>query len=315
MKSYLIILLIFVITFTNIADARRVKRYNRRRGALATNLYQFAKGFVEEILGGVSFDSCLPDTWKSANGSEEGQFENNVSSYTTTWQKILGYLGKAIDVFCIVKDVVEKLQNWLINQEKKFIRRWVRLYLQGRRVSLRRRGWFSDAWTFVKDKVQDGAQAVAKGVSTVYKTVKKEVTDATDWVGQEIGKISDAVKKAITDTIENIYDTFKTVKEKLAAFVKSDLFQKIKRFVDCLYNLYKAVNNAIQLYKGITEKAAAIAAFPVGLVPIIIGLICAWKDFAQIIKYIIEGVNNTGTKRWNYFGKALGKLGYTLGTF
>ncbi len=318
MKFYLAFLFIFAIIFSNFADARRVRRhrYRHRHRGFATNLYQFALGMVTEATGGVDLDKCLPAEWKNANNSEEGQFENNVGSNAPIWQKILGYLGKAIDVMCVVKTVVESLIDFITGEEKKFMRRWIRLYLQGKRVSyLSRRGWFSSAVSWVGDKVTAGAKAVASGVTAVYKTVKNAVTGAADWIGKKVGQISDAIKNVITGAVEKIYDAFNSIRAKITAFVKSDLFQKIKTFVICLKTLYQAVKGIIELVKGITEKAAQIANFPAGWVGIVIGLICAWKDFAQVIKYIVEGIGASGTKRWNYFGKALGKLGFTLATF
>jgi phage-related protein len=269
-----------------------------------------------ELVGGASIDTCLPASWKNASPSEEGDMDTNVATEQTTWQKIGSYIGIAINVVCIAKDIVESIIDFFSKNAKRFMRRYIRLFLQGKiRRAFSMRGWFSSAWDSIKSAASTAASAVAKGAAVAYNTVKNATVAAATYVGKAVTAITDQMKTVITGIIDSAVSAFETMRAKVTKFFSSPLMQAILTFVKCLKALKEAAGNVAKLITGFTEKAALVASFPLGWIKIIIGLICAWEDLKGAIDYLIKGWNEkTATIKWNYYGKFVGKLVYTIGT-
>ncbi len=283
MKYFAITLTLALILMMNTNAVKLIKSTNNTQG-FGGNMYQFFKGFLEAGLGGANFDSCLPRSWRSATSPDQGVFENNVANYKHTWQKVLGYLGRAIDLFCSIRSAVAKFKDWLQKKEGK-----------KRRMFLHKSGW------------------------GLWNRVRNTVRHVTNSIKDKFRHLSRRARNALTGPVTHAYEKFKQIRYGLNNFYHSSFFQKLKAAATCVKDLARAVysiyKNALAIYVGINQKMAMIAAFPAGWVPFAINLVCAWKSFAQVIKYIIEGCRHYGYVRWNYFGKALGKLAHTIATF
>jgi len=269
-----------------------------------------------ELVGGASIDNCLPSTWKNAAKSEEDDMDKNVATEQSTWQKIGSYIGIAINAVCIAADVVGSIIDYFTKNAKRFMRRYIRLFLQGKiRRSFRMRGWFSSAWESIKSVASTAASAVATGVTKAYVTVKNATVAAATYVGKAVTVITDAIKSAITDIIDKAVDAFETMRAKIKAFFSSPLMQAIITFVKCVKALKEAAGNVAKLIEGFTEKAALITAFPAGWIKIILGLICAWEDLKAAVDFLVAGWKETDAlKKWNNYGRFVGKLIFTIGT-
>jgi len=196
------------------------------------------------------------------------------------------------------------------------MRRYIRLFLQGKtRKAFRMRGWFSSAWDSIKSAASTAATAVAKGAAVAYNTVKNATVAAATYVGKAVTAITDAMKSVITDIIDKAVDAFEAMRLKITKFFGSPLMTAIITFVKCLKALKEAAGNIAKLIEGFTEKVTLVASFPLGWIKIIIGLICAWEDLKAAIDYLIKGwTEKTASVKWNYYGKFVGKLVYTIGT-
>lgn len=320
MKPIYSFILIVLLIVGNVA-ARKVKRSHHRhhKRGFASNLYQFGIGLATELAGGVNIDSCLPQSWKNANPNEEKAATNNVANAEAVpvWKKILGWLGKAINVICVIKTVVEKIIEWFTSTAKRRLRRYMRLYLEGKTRSAFRfkKGWFSNIWEKIKSTVTTAASSVARGVVTAYKTVANGVKAAAVWVGKTAVEIANAVKDAITGVFGSIVSTFENIRAKVVAFFDSDLGRAIKTFVNCLKAIVTGAKNIAKLIEGYIAKIALLANFPHGWIVILVGLICAWEELAAAIGFLIKGFGESDpSKKWNNFGRFAGKLVYVIGT-
>jgi phage-related protein len=269
-----------------------------------------------ELVGGASIDTCLPTSWKNASQPEEDDMDKNVAQEQSTWSKIGEAIGIAINVVCIAADVVKSIIEYFTKNAKRFMRRYIRLFLQGKiRRSFRMRGWFSSAWDSIKSVASTAASAVATGVSKAYSTVKDAAVATASYVGKVVTVITDEIKSAITGIIDKAVDIFETIRAKIKAFFSSPLMQAILTFVKCVKALKEAAGNIVKLIEGFTEKAALITAFPAGWIKIILGLICAWQDLKDAVGYLVSGWKETNKdKKWNNYGRFVGKLIYTIGS-
>jgi len=304
MKFYLALLFIFAILVAG-AESRRVRHHSRHhsrhrhRGGFTTNLYQLALGMATELMGGINIDACLPAAWKNAGQDQENDANTTVASDQTTWQKILGYLGTAVDIVCAVKDYVGKAIAFITGNIRRLMRRYIRLFLQGKVRRTFSQWWGSDLW----DSATSAVSAVWSGVKTAY-----------GWVTDKLAGLANAIIDAITGAVVNIYKAFEAVKAKFLQFWNSPLMVAIRQFIDCVSGLKEAIQNVKDLIKGFKDKAVLVTQGVSGWVQIIVGLICAWKDLKTAVTYLINGIQATGPRRWNWLGKFVGKLVYTIAT-
>jgi hypothetical protein len=283
---------------------------------LATNLYQFALGLATELVGGATIDSCLPPAWKNANQPEEGDMDTNVAQQKTTWEKIGSVIGTAINVVCAAKDIVMKVIEFFTSDAKRRIRRYIRLFLQGKITSTFKMRWsIGGFFKSAGNAIAGAAQTVTTKASQAYQTVKKGAAVASEWVGKEVGKVADAIKDALSAIFEKVINFFNEMKVKVVAFFNSPLMKNIMAFIKCVKALKEAAGNIATLIQGFVDKAADIANFPLGWIKIIVGLICAWEDLRDAINYLTSGFNEKDPlKKWNFYGKFTGKLVYVIGT-
>ncbi len=311
--KYLALFIIFALALSSNIKATRIKNHNLRTKG-NSNLHEFCIGFAAEALPGVDINKCLPKSWKAANTADEGQFSKDMAPTDSFWSKLgkvfVSTIGTAIDAFCLVKDLVKKIETLLIDDEKKKKRRWRRYFLQGKRRN--RRDWWDSVTSTVSKEIDSAAANIAKGVTSAYQTLPDAAAAAADWAKKTADEVEASVKKAISGGIQDAYELFVTMRKKWEAFLKSDFYKNLKAFYECYKEVKSAKPHVDKLIKGIGEKLKLIANWPSGFVTLIIGLICAWKDFVPVINYINEGVKASGEKKWNFFGKAVGKFGVTL---
>jgi len=256
-------------------------------------MYQFILGFAKEALGGVSVDRCLPDGWKSETGDakeDEANLDTNVTAEKSNWEKILGYIGTAVDVVCLVKDFLEDVKQTLIDMAKDLVKRYIRLFLQGktkRTFSLRAMWWGSDAWNWIKDAAKKTGKYIAKAAASVQKA------------------IGDVINSIFTKVIE----IFDAMKAKLTKFFSGPIMSRVVTVVKCVTTAVVSGSNVLELMKKFAEKVELFASFPVGFMGFVIGLICKYKDFKEAIDFLKKAWTSTdaAVKFFN-FGSFLGKI-------
>jgi len=301
--------LIALIFLSSAVDSRRIRRHRMKtRGGL----WQFGLGLITELAGGVQIDTCLPDTWKNATPSDEKEDEKeldgDVVKQSSVWENIKKILNYTVDVICAVKDLKNKILSWVGEQFGIKLRRYIRRFIEGKTTKLFRMRWSFTSW------ISSAATAIKDAATSVANGVVKVATTTINAVGKAIDKVEGAIKSALTSIFEPIINFFQGIKEKFTNFFKSGIMKKVKDVLVCLKNLgnaaYLIVKTAANIVQIITRLAAGD---PIAWVQVIFGLICAWEDLAKAIEYLINGIKETGDKRWNFLGKFAGKLVYTLG--
>jgi len=296
--SLFVLLLAFSCLFT-----RRVHRYSHRRGPADNIVYQFILGFVAELSGQpAAIDECSQQVkgWESAATEENGDTEKQVGGETsTTFQKVLGYLGKAIDAVCNFK---ENIIGWLT----KSFRRYIRLFIQGK--TTRRFRWsLGGMW----DSIKSAAVAVGDAVVSGAKTIGNAVVKGVEWVGKKADELFTYVKGQINTLLEPVYNLFEQIKAKFLAWLeKNPLMKKLFEFAKCFLTNsgVKGIKTLFNAVKSVVELIPKLAT-PAGWIELLVNLVCGWESLKDGINFLLSGIKETNAaKKYNFFGKFAGKI-------
>jgi len=146
-------------------------------------MFRFVQGFIIALSGDVNIiEACSGKVpgWLDAGEREK---KDNASKKemggetSSTFMKILGYLGKAVDFICIVK---YKIMSFLTIS----FRRRLRLFIQGK-SRVKRMKWFgADLW---------------KGISNVTVKIGHGIADVSVIVGKSVAKAAVVSAEAVAD--------------------------------------------------------------------------------------------------------------------
>lgn len=194
-KTCLILtLLMAVLIMTNgIRHKHRVRKYTRLS---PNNVYfRFAQGLVEQMAGNPKdIESCLPGDWKSEASTDTKTSAPSVEGNGGVLEKVLKYLGLAIDVACKFKNDVKDFFK-----KKLGIRRFRRVYIQLQKVNGQRNP-FDDIVNYCKELYQKfkdflNSPLVKKAIEFVkcLKTIKTAVVGFINTITNFVSNVTKLV--------------------------------------------------------------------------------------------------------------------------
>jgi hypothetical protein len=261
-------------------------------------------GLTGELSGNAKMiDDCiaLVTGWEAAGTSEEkgGEAEKAVGGETqSALDKILTYLGEAIDLVCEYK---VKLICTLTSSAK----RYRRLLLQGK-ISRRRRWWFADAiWDIVSTAAVSVTNAVVSGV----KAIGNVIIDGAKWVGKKASELGEYVLSKLQTIFQPVSDLFDTIKQNIVNYFTSNpLVQQAIKFFKCFASngAVRVVKTLISVVKNTIELVPSLTT-PAGWVNLLINLICGWKDLIKAVTYLKKAWKESDRLiKYNFIGKFTG---------
>jgi len=297
------------IKATKIRTSKTFSQGLRTRGPADNPLYQFIIGFLSELSGTPEFfDLCSKkvEGWESVGTQEElnDNVDKELGTERSTLDKILGYLGKGIDLICGFKDNI-------IGFLSKKLRRYFRLFLHGRTRRRRFRWTVSGLWDDIKSVANDVGESIVKGTSKA----GSSVIDGVKWVGKKSSEAVEYVKDKLDTLLKPLFDLFEKIKAKIMNFLtKHPLLLKLLLFARCFLE-----NNGVKAIKTLVTALTALVslvpklATPAGWVEVIVNLICGWKDLKEGIDFLKKGLDEKDkNKRFNFYGKFTGKIAAAL---
>jgi hypothetical protein len=258
-------------------------------------LKNFGLGFIVALGGGSGqeVNACLPDSWKIgalANDATGGDSAEKLAGSNRALQIIVKVVGAVTNILCgAFKGKFMDFVKGIVGGGKK------------RFMFVEKKKWFGAK--LVKGAVNT-AKKVGKTVVKTVKTVAKTVVKVAKDVGNKIKEIAEKfnpvaifnkIKDGVKDFIAKIKSFFN------AKFVK-DLIQSIMKCKNAIQTLISNVRKVIQVISAL----AASSGF--SLAPMIVGAICAWREFVKAVDYLKEGITSSGAARWYQFGKFSGQL-------
>ncbi len=306
MKLIKVLTLIAVLSsFTALKISSRNRIRNRSAAPADNIIYQFTLGFLAALSGQPKFiDECSQQVpgWEAAAPEEESNnnTERELGGETSsTLQKVLGYLGVAIDAICNFKD---KIIAFLT----KRYRRYMRLFMQGK--TTKRFKWsLSGMWDTIKGTVTDIGNAVVKGAKAVGTTVIK----AGQWVGKKVDDLYTFVKEEINKILEPIYKEFEKIKVKFLAWLeRNPMMKKLFLFAKCFITNggVKGIKTLYNAVKSIVELIPKLGT-PAGWIELLVNLVCGWESLKDGIGFLTQGLNQADKKKkYNLYGRFLGKI-------
>ena len=272
----------------------------------SSKFFQFAAGSLAVLSGQEAFiDECLAKLpgWQASEAQEAASpagVEKTVTVQdSSTWSKILGYLGQAINVACMFKD---KIMGLLRGKVRKFMRRNRKLFLQGKKV----KKW---SWGGLFDSVVSSVAGVWDNVTKVFRTGYSYVINGVDWAMKKGTELTNYVTNVLNSIITPMLTAMENLKQKLVMWLtQSPQMVKYRELVNCLINLntLKAIQGLFDALMGFITTVSALAT-PAGWVDLLINLICGWES----LKNAIEAFKSAWTQanvliKYNSYGKALG---------
>jgi len=282
---------------------------HHRRGPKGGIIYQFLLGFLVEVNGKAEWiDQCsqkIPG-FEAAAAKEEKEktADNELKEPQTKFQKILGYVGKGIDFICGFKD---DIKTWIISK----VKRYMRLFLQGK-IRARRFKWAaSELWTSVQTKAKDFGQKILDGAANVGSTI----IGAVNFVCKTIDDMQAFLKEQIENALQPIYDLFEEIKAKFYAFLTvNPVIKVLYDLLLCLYENKDAIASEgfISPLKGFQARIKSLNTKE-GWVNLVVDAICSWSDLSEAITFLKDGIAATNADiKYNLYGKFLGKFVNTL---
>lgn len=312
MKYTFLILLISLLCLSSVFNHRirknSLRHRHRYQGPTNNILYQFLLGMIAEFSGEAGWiDNCSKQVpgWESAGDSEngnadkkkDGSMEKDLAGNQSTFKKILGYLGTAINVVCTVKDKI-------ISFFTKSRRRYSRLFTEGK---LRTRWPFEDFFSKVGNAFADAGNAIVSGA----KKVKNAVVDGVDWAKKKASEIAEFIKNKCKEIFQPVLDLWDDIKKKFTEWLsKHPMMEKVFNFLNCFIT-----NKGLQGMKGLYDSIKNLLALipilgtPAGWVTLVVNLICGWEDLKAGIEFCAQGIKESDRpKKYNYFGKFFGRI-------
>lgn len=274
----------------------------------ASLLYQFFTGVLVELgESNAWIDECsqtLPDLETAAKKEEtEKKGEQEAEKPKSTFEKIMPFLGKAIDFICGFKD---QIKTYLNNQFKRYIR----LFIQGKT----RRRFVVDTsklWESVKEKAQAFGEKIKSGAASVGSTIISGV----NFVCKTIDDIAKFLKEQMQTTFKPIIDLWEEMKKEFIQFLtENPLVKAFLLLVQCLYKNQKAIAKTAFLtpIKNFEARIKTLSNTE-GWINFTVDAVCSWSDLLEAIEYLKSGWSSTDKKiKYNYLGKFFGKLIVTL---
>ncbi len=142
--------------------------------------------------------------------------------------------------------------------------------------------------------------------------IKKGIEIIKGKVGEFKDKIVIEIKKVVAPVLKlwnKLNETFQRIMKNPIVKQLIRLFKCAKAIVSGIVHLALMIQNVITKIGTFSGPQASVA-----WIPIVIGIICKWEQFARALRYLIGSFKEKDAKRrWNYIGRFLGKLFNILG--
>lgn len=268
-------------------NSLKVLKNQTKTTGIIDNLKSFGLGLLESLLEDDKLESkitsCLAlfstETTAAAVKTDEKP-ETTVASgdAKSTWETVLTYVGKAVDLVCKIKD---KILGWLT----KRYRRYMRLFLEG--------------------KLKNG---IHWSLSGIWESIKEHVKTA-------VGAVTDAITTAknwIHAQFEPFLNAFEAMKQKVIDFLKQNPFLKfIIEHIQNIKDCKTLGDDAKKLWGLLTSLVTFIPTLATanGWVTLLVNLVCSWKKLKLAIEALVAGIKESdAVKKARQFGKFAGNL-------
>jgi len=291
--------------------------------------YRFIWGFMAELSGkGEIIETCITEIKAVLTGDDSKPTEEagskKSSSASTTMEKIVKYLGIAIDVLCIVKHFI---LSALTRRFRRF-KRFRRLFIQGRstrrfrlKVEFHRvlssndffdkigKGFrdFGDdvkngikgLGDDIKDKFEDFGHDIKETfeeignskVGTFFKKTGEKIAEGVTLVGDKIGQGFQWFKDKCSEAFNKVVEYLKRIKDKIVEWVNGN--KNIKLLISIVKCLIK-VGSAYWKVQVTLTKVATLGvtlANPIGYVTLILNFMCGWKLVKKGVEWFRQMTN------------------------
>ena len=272
----------------------------------SSKFFQFSAGSLAVLSGQEAFiDQCLATLpgWQASEAQEAASpagVEKTVSpADASTWTKILGYLGQAINVACMFKD---KIMGLMRGKVRKFLRRNRKLFLQGKKVKKLN-------WGEIVDHVEKSVADAWDSVTKVFRKGYSYVINGVDWAMKKGKELTTYVTNVLKTIITPILTAIENLRVKLVMWLtQSPQMLKYRELVNCLIsiNTLKAIKGLFDALMGFITIVAALNT-PAGWVDLLINLICGWQSLKNAILAFKSAWTQANVLiKFNSYGKALG---------
>jgi hypothetical protein len=262
-------------------------------------------------------NSCLPASWKVADGEESEAAEDTGDS--SKIDKILDIVSKVINFACQFKAPIKKLfgKKLRLYNKKLFIQHMAR-YKKKWIGSAIKKG-ISKVGKVAKGavkKVGKVAKGAVKAVGKAAKATGSAIKSAAGAVGDWVGKKWEQVKELGSKAVQGIKNLFAMIKSKIQKFLSSDLVANVKKIVECGKTLKGTIKSTIAVIMGIQKKIATITAGGLlGLAKVFIDLVCNFDIFRQAVTTLIKGLKErVVTTKYKLIGEFVGLLFKAIGS-
>jgi hypothetical protein len=270
-------------------------------------LFSFAVGFVEALGGNeTGWYECLPKEWTKEQDDpiKNSPIDKKFEGLHSVLKFILGGVAKIVDTACKFKSMVLGVFKKLLSGELFFME-----------ISSRRRGPLG--------KIKKG---LSKAGDKIKEVGGKAIDKAKEVGGKIKGLAEDVVKKLgekVISGFKALKDKFLELKDKFLQVFQGDLFEKLKKLLNCLKSLATFGKNIYSVIMGFYGKinsliAGAAAGGYGAILPacdIIVALICNWRKFKQAIDFFVLAYQKSDKIEKVYFvGKGFGQIANAIGT-
>ncbi len=283
-------------------------RYNRQnppKGVTSNNLvYQFIMGCLAEVSGAYSLiDGCsstIPGWATVTNDAEEkkSSLDGETQPMQSKLDKVLGYLGTAINFACSIKDD-------LISFFSRRRRRFHRLFMQGKAKK------FKWPWDNLIDKAAKKIAEVSSGIAAGAKKLKDSVVDGVNWAGKKADEVGQFIKDKLTGVFKPLADLWESLKQQFEDFLaKNPLLKVIFEFTKCFIQNdgVKNIKKLFKIFKSFVAQITSLAT-PTGWVNLVVNLVCGWEDLRDGINFFkMAWKEAQKPAKYNYYGRATGKF-------
>jgi len=347
MKSKNLLVLLLLLITLSLSSARRIRYhkgdtdqiYEFHPGRLIdhklvneikqTVAYKFIWGFMLELSGkGDIIESCYTEI-KAIMHSDNGKpcaeaGTKKPSESLTVMEKVIKYLGIAIDVLCTVKHFI---LSALTRRFRRF-KRFRRLFIQGRstrrfrlKVEFHRvlssndffdkigKGFrdFGDdvkngikgLGDDIKDKFEDFGHDIKETfeeignskVGTFFKKTGEKIAEGVTLVGDKIGQGFQWFKDKCSEAFNKVVEYLKRIKDKIVEWVNGN--KNIKLLISIVKCLIK-VGSAYWKVQVTLTKVATLGvtlANPIGYVTLILNFMCGWKLVKKGVEWFRQMTN------------------------
>ena len=315
MKFVITLFLILSVMFVAI-DSRRARSRAHHRSHTVNN--KFYEGLAGEAVGNSSLGvTCAASNTINPTATDAGtvKFVRIFSTDMKPWDKFKEFLTSAVNVVCLVKDLVSGLVNAFVQLLKRRMRRYIRRFLEGRTTRTFNYGFFGGIGQRIDNAISSASKAISDGVTSVVNGAKKALNTTVDYIGKKSAEITNAIKKCISSIFEKAMEVFMEIRTTVQDWFVSPVLNAAKKFFECLKNTLASNAKLLAVVVGILEKMVLILLFPLGWVRIAVGLLCAYDQFSAAIAFLKRAITEKAEEtRWEMLGRFFGKLLYAVAT-